>query len=125
MEKPALLPYWKIGVSQHHTGGTTNQLLTQLNPKELIRVGGCGYKFICVMEGLISDYIQSEIGTSKWDTCASEALFKSLGGLVFDIRGRELTYRPEDKDQRNEGLIVTYDPEHVSRIVDEARSLLP
>lgn len=125
LRKPDAQSYWRMAVSKHHSSEMTSNLLRALNPHEVLRVGGCGFKMISVMHGRISDYIQCETGTSKWDTCAGEALIRSMGGFVYDIRGRALTYRLDEPLQQNEGLVATLDQDHAERIVSEAKHILP
>mmetsp|Transcript_20444 Transcript_20444/g.38277 ORF Transcript_20444/g.38277 Transcript_20444/m.38277 type:complete len:174 (-) Transcript_20444:6995-7516(-) len=123
LSAPGLPSAWKVAVSQHHTGDLTNALVNALNPPEVLRIGGAGFKIMSVLLGDITDYFQCESGLNKWDTCAGEALLSSAGGFVTDIRGRSLSY--EADGTRNEGVITTLDPEHLERVVTEASKILP
>ncbi|XP_075036146.1 inositol polyphosphate 1-phosphatase [Mixophyes fleayi] len=46
---------------------------------------GAGYKCLCVIQGLVDFYVFSEDTTFKWDTCAPDAILKSLGGGILDL----------------------------------------
>jgi 3'(2'), 5'-bisphosphate nucleotidase len=119
ISKPDLLSHWRVAVSQHHAKQRTNDCVAAIAPPEVLRIGGCGFKFIAVLTGQVSDYFICESVTNKWDSCAGEALMKAMGGIVTNIYGGDLTYRLEDRQLKNEGLLVTYDRSHFEAIVRE------
>ena len=43
---------------------------------------GCGYKLLCVIDGLADMFVQTESSGYRWDTCAPHAILRSLGGDV-------------------------------------------
>jgi 3'-phosphoadenosine 5'-phosphosulfate (PAPS) 3'-phosphatase len=52
----------------------------------LLRVGGCGFKILKVMNGE-ADIAVMNMKTSLWDTCAPEALVRSAGGSLTTLFG--------------------------------------
>lgn len=48
--------------------------------------------------------------THKWDSCAGEAIIKSMGGCFTTTSNSEIVYNPYSKDTHNkEGMVVTLD----------------
>jgi fructose-1,6-bisphosphatase/inositol monophosphatase family enzyme len=41
----------------------------------------------------ISRYFYEKSGTKRWDTCAGEALLKSIGGYLTDLNGNSYEYK--------------------------------
>lgn len=54
---------------------------------KVLYAAGAGYKFLCVLLGLADAYILSKGTTYRWDSCASHALLKSIGGGVISYNG--------------------------------------
>ena len=59
---------------------------------EILQSGGAGSKVLCVIEGKAECYIYPRNGTKRWDTCAPEAILRSLGGSLTDIYGNPYSY---------------------------------
>ena len=49
-----------------------------------LRVGGAGNKVMMLIEGLGRCYILDR-GTSRWDTCAAEAILRARGGKFWKL----------------------------------------
>ena len=50
--------------------------------------------------------------TSKWDSCAPEAMARSLGGYLLTPFGEELEYNEKEKNAKNsDGFFCTFDEE--------------
>ena len=49
-----------------------------------LRIGGAGNKALMLIEGLGSCYILDR-GTSRWDTCAAEAILRARGGKFWKL----------------------------------------
>ena len=48
--------------------------------------------------------------TSKWDSCAGEAIIKSLGGSTFTMKEEPIVYDPNLEDHHNNsGVICSLD----------------
>lgn len=45
-------------------------------------VSGCGYKFLCVIDGLADAFILTMPSSYKWDTCAPQPILTALGGEI-------------------------------------------
>lgn len=82
--------------------------LKNLNPSVILRIGGTGYKSLLIAQGK-ADIFFSPIpsGTRKWDTCAAEAVIKSLGGDLTDINGKRISYNREEPVENKYGVLAT------------------
>jgi 3'(2'), 5'-bisphosphate nucleotidase len=49
-------------------------------------------KVLTVIDGLTDCYIYPKDGTKRWDTCAPEAIIRSLNGSLTDIFGNDYSY---------------------------------
>ncbi|CAG9532316.1 unnamed protein product [Cercopithifilaria johnstoni] len=95
-----------IMVSRSHAG----------NVKDLVRnaffsnftveaAGGSGYKSLRLLNGT-GDLYMHMTAIKKWDTCAGDALLRSIGGLMLDFNGDVLSYDPSDGYILRNGLIA-------------------
>lgn len=67
--------------------------LELLNPAEILPVGSTGLKCATLADGNADIYLAPQFAGSRWDSCAPEAIIRSLGGLFTDARGVPLDYR--------------------------------
>jgi len=54
--------------------------------------GGAGYKCIKVIKRKVSTYLLLDGKTSKWDTCAGEAIITGMGGYVLKPNLEKISY---------------------------------
>jgi len=96
-------------------GDSKNDLLTAAQTAALANggssliEGGAGNKLLAVAERR-ADLAIMHFGTSLWDTCATEAVLRSMGGLVTDIFGAPLIHSssPPPGDLKNSlGVIAS------------------
>jgi len=95
-----------VAVTRSHPSETLTLGLQKLQPKKVIKVGGCGYKSLLVLQGKVHVYYFPSTGTSKWDTCAPEALLVSVGGSLTDIFGGKIDYG-RDQPLPNPGIVAS------------------
>jgi len=95
-----------VAVTRSHPSEALMLGLQKLQPKEVIKVGGCGFKSLLVLQGKVNVYYFPTRGTSKWDTCAPEALLLSVGGSLTDISGAKIDYG-RDQPLPNPGIVAT------------------
>ncbi|KAM3715788.1 Inositol monophosphatase [Dirofilaria immitis] len=67
--------------------------------------GGSGYKSLRLLNGTGQLYVH-KTAIKKWDTCAGDALLRSIGGLMLDFNGDMLSYDPNDDYVLRNGLIA-------------------
>ena len=46
-------------------------------------VSGCGYKLLCVINGLADVFVLTQPSSYKWDTCGPQAILSALGGVAI------------------------------------------
>ena len=93
-----------------HNNPSVIQAIDSMNAEKVIRVGGCGFKVLQVIEGSADAYVFATPGTKKWDTCAPEAIITAMGGRVTDMLNRDINYgNTEKKSYMNWcGVLVTF-----------------
>lgn len=67
--------------------------LEALRPREVVHLGSAGLKGAAVADGDADIYLAPEFAGCRWDSCAPEAIIRSLGGLFTDARGNSINYR--------------------------------
>ncbi|MBN3297638.1 INPP phosphatase, partial [Amia calva] len=113
---------------------SVKQVLTPLCGGGPRYASGAGYKFLCVVLGLVDAYVVSEGSTYKWDSCAPHAILRALGGGVADL-GQcqslpenggvpELKYHQpragcqgSDQWANQSGLVAFLDPEKLKLVI--------
>jgi len=93
--------------TKSHYTPLVEKVMKTLNPKQILRVGGAGYKSILVLQGTVDVYVYPTPGTSKWDTCAVQALIESYGGKLTDRFGRIITYNLTDNIKNLDGVVAS------------------
>uniref|UniRef100_A0A915Q6Q1 inositol-phosphate phosphatase n=1 Tax=Setaria digitata TaxID=48799 RepID=A0A915Q6Q1_9BILA len=85
-----------IVVSRSHAGKVKELALKAFHANFTIEAaGGSGYKSLRLLNGTAELYMH-KTAIKKWDTCAGDALLRSIGGSMLDFKGDELNYDPDD-----------------------------
>ena len=82
-------------------------------------VSGCGYKFLCVIEGSADVFVLTVPSCYKWDTCGPQAILLALGGGIIAweefVNGKKevplVYHRPDDSSldgPANVGGVIGY-----------------
>lgn len=58
-----------VTTTRSHSNEMVQNALMALEPNEIIRVGGAGYKVLQLLEGQADAYVFASNGCKKWDTC--------------------------------------------------------
>ncbi|BES90308.1 Inositol monophosphatase family [Nesidiocoris tenuis] len=104
-----------LTTSRSHSNEQVEKALKILNPDEVIRVGGAGYKALLLLEGRAHAYVFPTPGTKRWDTCAPEAVLNAVGGILTDSKGQLYSYdRKTDVNNRG-GVLAAYTKEYHDR----------
>lgn len=99
-----------------------------MSPDEVIYAGGCGYKTMLVIEGAAHAFVFGGAGSSKWDTCAPEAIIHAVGGRLTNLYGNEFRYHTDVQKENTGGLLATMTDHdwYVSRVPTSVKDeLLP
>jgi 3'(2'), 5'-bisphosphate nucleotidase len=69
------------------------EALERLSPAEIVPIGSAGLKGAAVADGSADIYLAPGFAGCLWDSCAPEALIRSVGGVYTDAHGVPLDYR--------------------------------
>jgi 3'(2'), 5'-bisphosphate nucleotidase len=87
----------RIVTTRSHMTDLVKRSLTAIPNARLIHCGGAGYKILSVIDGNADCYIYPRNGTKRWDTCAPEALIRSLNGTLTDVFNNDYDYVKNEK----------------------------
>lgn len=82
------------------------KITEQLNLKE-IRMGGAGYKILKVIKKEVDAVMYFDMKTSKWDSCAGEAIIRAMGGYAVKPNLDEIDYNNSACTDNKEGFFFT------------------
>ena len=103
----------RLAVSRSHTPPWVQRFASDLEA-EMTPAGSVGNKVAMLLLGEADVYVHQR-GLKEWDTCAPEAVARSLGWHVSKLRGESHTYnRP---DPRNHELVICR-PEWKQRVLE-------
>lgn len=83
----------------------------------LTEVAGAGHKTLSVALGAAAAYVLSKGSTYKWDTCATQAILRSVGGGIIDYQkfvenpdsdDLDLKYSTTSTNAANKGGLIAY-----------------
>lgn len=102
--------------SRHHLTDQERGFIAGLGVKEFVSIGS-SLKVGMISSGEAEAYITTTDKIKEWDTAASHCIITEAGGMMTDVRGRDLTYNNEDVHHRH-GVLATNGAVH-GRIVSE------
>lgn len=127
VEKSEIVPGRRIvTTTKSHSNKAVLEAVQAVEPDEIIRTGGAGYKVLQVIEGAADAYVFASPGCKKWDTCAPESVLRAFGGTLTDICGTDIAYDNLSEYKNLTGVLATR-AEHqsyVSKIPDSVKETL-
>lgn len=120
--KDVALSAAKIVSSRSHPTELNREALRLLAPGEVIPMGSAGLKVAAVSDGSADIYLAPEFAGCLWDSCAPEALLRSVGGVVTDVTGQPLKYRATRVE--NDRGAVAAAPRLHQEVIDRLRDLV-
>lgn len=118
---PRPLPNDKLIITTTASHGNVNieEAIANLNPDEILKVGGAGHKVLLVIEGKAHSYVFASNGCKRWDTSAPEAVLESAGGKLTTAFGDTIDYQfREDANYQNTlGIVASINDEIHSKII--------
>ncbi|XP_014681312.1 PREDICTED: 3'(2'),5'-bisphosphate nucleotidase 1-like isoform X1 [Priapulus caudatus] len=116
-----------VTTSRLRRSKTNTEAIEALKPDDVIYAGGCGHKTMLVIEGAASAYVYGNPGCKKWDTCAPEAVLRSLGGQMTDLHGNKFQYHKDVQRENTGGVLATVSNHKwcLSRIPQCVKDVLP
>jgi 3'(2'), 5'-bisphosphate nucleotidase len=79
-------------VSRAHPSARTKDLMGRLGITKVTEQGSVGLKVGLIAEGAADLYLHLSPRSSRWDTCAPEALLRAAGGALTDATGVPYVY---------------------------------
>jgi 3'(2'), 5'-bisphosphate nucleotidase len=79
-------------VSRSHATERTRALMQRLGITRVTEQGSVGLKTGLIAEGLADLYLHPSPRSSRWDTCAPEAILRAAGGVLTDFSGLPYSY---------------------------------
>lgn len=96
-----------VTTTRSHSNALVQSALDAINPSEVLKVGGAGYKVLQLLEGKAHAYVFASAGCKKWDTCAPEAVLEANGGKLTDILGHHYEYHQNVEFPNKKGVLGT------------------
>lgn len=112
----------RIVSSRSHPTELNREALRLLDPGEVIPMGSAGLKVAAVSDGSADIYLAPEFAGCLWDSCAPEALLRSVGGVVTDVTGQPLRYRAAGVE--NDRGAVAAAPRLHQEVIERLRDLV-
>jgi 3'(2'), 5'-bisphosphate nucleotidase len=82
----------RLLVSRSHHSRRTDQIRELLGIHEVIESGSVGVKCGLLSEGKADLYLHPSRKSSRWDSCAPEAVLRGAGGHLTDLSGQRYRY---------------------------------
>lgn len=70
------------------------------------QAGGAGHKVARVVDGEADLWLFPRAGTSRWDSCAAEAMLEACGGALRNRYGEQIFYDPDGAMGNTEGVLA-------------------
>jgi len=96
-----------LTTTRSHGSPQVDKSIDLLKPKELIKIGGAGYKVLLLLQGKADVYVFPTEGTKKWDTCSPQVCLEAAGGTMTDMHGRRLPYTKDCELPNKDGILCT------------------
>lgn len=96
-----------VTTTRSHSNEMVREALEALRPREVLRVGGAGFKVLQLLEGRAHAYVFASAGCKKWDTCAPEAVLEAHGGRLTTVAGVQYRYGAKVAHLNAGGVLAT------------------
>lgn len=97
-------------MSARHEGVVKNLGLS------VVRAGGAGYKCLKLINREVGSIIFIDAKTSKWDTCAGEAIIKAMGGYTSSQNSEQISYEAGITHENSIGFVFSLFNDVVERV---------
>jgi 3'(2'), 5'-bisphosphate nucleotidase len=82
----------RLITSRSHRSRKLEQIRVELGIADVLAMGSVGVKCGAVVEGLADLYVHASRVSSRWDSCAPEAVVRAAGGVFTDMAGHRYRY---------------------------------
>lgn len=85
-----------------------------------MRAGGAGFKCLKVIknENDVESLLFIDAKTSKWDSCAGEAIIRAMGGYSIKPSLSDIDYRIDLPYENKEGFLFTLNEETFRKFIE-------
>jgi 3'(2'), 5'-bisphosphate nucleotidase len=108
-------------VSRAHRSKRTSDIMRRLGITRVTEQGSVGLKVGLIAEGKADLYLHPIPRSSRWDTCAPEALLRAAGGVLTDSSGAPYVY--DGVELENTRGIIACSPQVLEAVVPILREL--
>ena len=98
-------PTLRLITSRWHRSKKLDAFLAELGVVETIAMGSVGVKCGVLVEGGADLYLHASRVSSRWDTCAPEAVVRAAGGVFTDMAGAPYRYDGSEIENRR-GIVA-------------------
>lgn len=109
-------------VSRSHRSSRTDDLMARLGITRVTEQGSVGLKVGLIAEGRGDLYLHPSTRSSRWDTCAPEAILRAAGGVLTDFAGQPYAY--DGVELENARGIVACSPLVFEGIMPSVRAIV-
>ncbi|KJE91889.1 bisphosphate nucleotidase 1 [Capsaspora owczarzaki ATCC 30864] len=96
-----------VATTRSHPSPAIERALAAAQPASIVRIGGAGNKIVHILDGDFDAYLFPSPGTSKWDTCAGEAILRAAGGHLTDQSGASYDYSAKAELANARGVVAS------------------
>lgn len=105
----------RLITSRSHRSKKSEQIRAELGIVEVLAMGSVGVKCGALLEGAADLYVHASRVSSRWDSCAPEAVVRAAGGAFTDMAGQR--YRYDGSELQNLRGIVACSPAVLERVL--------
>jgi 3'(2'), 5'-bisphosphate nucleotidase len=82
----------RVVVSRSHRNSRALRVQQRLGTSRVMQAGSVGVKCSMIAEGVADVYVHVSARSSRWDSCAPEAVLRAAGGKLTDLTGKPYRY---------------------------------
>lgn len=95
----------RLLTSRSHRSRKLEAIRRELGIAEVVAMGSVGVKCGALVEGVADLYVHASRVSSRWDSCAPEAVVRAAGGVFTDMAGERYRYDGSELENRR-GLVA-------------------
>lgn len=84
----------------------------------VVPAGGAGYKCIKLINREVGSLIFLDAKTSKWDTCAGEAIIRAMGGHTIAQNSNPISYQAAGSHENSIGFVFSLFHDVVETVIN-------
>lgn len=117
-----LPPRTRLIVSRSHKPDGADRMQAMLGVTSVVERGSVGLKCAAIAQGEAEIYLHPSPRSSRWDSCAPEAVLRAAGGRFTDVRGHLYSY--DGREIENSGGLFGCHPALFDEALPKIQKLL-